>query len=1131
LFNDILDLISQPPGSLVYHFVVLFAVEAAFAISLGQWLRDRNQSSVRLTIAALAIMLTRLLVFVASLLAWQGYLPRNVLIPPIERASDTISVLALVWAFITMDDPELLGRNFFVDVSAAVFTGMLLAGFGGTYYYWYYAAASGDLFNGLWLDLAWGGAQIFLTIAGLIWFMTRAKYAYDPILKGLLLIVLGAGSALHLIRPPLGDVASAVRAIQVIAMPMLAAVAYRHVIEQLLHWDEFTPSRVLPAIPDTEVPAAPPSAAPAPESHPATERKIARSDFDEPDDTVVTTKLRPGGAQAPVLDVVEALASLVSTLDQADVVNEATRAVAGALRADICVLAVVDEATQEAGILGGYDNIAQAHLPQAVLDLALHPSIVNTLGRLRQMKLTPQRNQRELKDLYNKLLITHLGPAYMQPLTDRQERIGVLIVGSPYSERMLSNEERNLLDRLAPLVTGMLINAENYQRVREESEQTMQEEGARLASLSDDLMAANSELNSAQRQMDEMKAYIRDMHRQLEAARTEGGDPEALREVSAQAKALEEELAALKKNQADLQAEPQSGAEITRLRADNERLLQKVLQQRHEVDRLQQQIQSASKESAASEKPPAQESRSAAVRADFQRELEDTRQALQAELGALRARLMTASIGQQEVAFLQEQLVLKAREAILLQTRLAEADAVAGALREQVNSSRSGARGLESLQARIAAQTSEIDELKMRLAEAETNTRLEPATLRDMDRRDDEATARFESGLTDRLALVETLQAQLSDKNRALAELKGYMNDVESSLRNLDKQLSSKTAEIAALQISLSESRAQAQERIAAMQSDGSESADVQRAHIQGLEAELAEKSSAIQTLESQLANATESIAAFERQLSATHDAVDAAIADAGRQDTHDEVVASIAQELRTPMSSIMGYTELLLGEKMGILGALQRKFLRRVKANTERMGVLLDDLVRITAIDMGRLELSLEKVDVLYAVEETVMNVANQFREKGITLRMALAESLPPVTADRSALLQIMGHLLTNAALATPVEGEVSLSVEARRESLNIDGDEIETNCLYIGVQDTGAGITEADFEHVFTRRYRADAPLIEGLGDTGVSLSLAKTLIDAHHGRIWLDSEMEKGTTFHVLLPISALAKEGAA
>ncbi|MBN1312843.1 MAG: GAF domain-containing protein [Anaerolineae bacterium] len=1109
MFDQILDLVGQPPGSLIYHFIILFAIEASLAISFGQWMRERTQGTARLTIAILTLFLARTLVLIASLLIWLGYLPSNVLLPPIERAVDTITILALIWAFVTMDDPELLQRNFVPDVVAAVLLGVMVAGFIGTYYYWFFDASSGQLFNGMWLDVLWNTAQIILAIVGLVWMLTRVRYIYDPFLKGFILVILGGASTVHLVKPVLGDVAAAVRVGQIIAVPMLASVAYRHVVEKLLHWDQFEPSQSVEAIPEDVAPEMAPPMVPPPGTLEPT-RKV------RPIEPQPKTPSQPA-----LLDVVESLGGLLSTLDQEQIVQEASRVAATALRADICVLAVIDEEGQQAGVLGGYDNIAQNYLPQTVLDLGAHPTIVNALGRLRQMRLTTQRNLRELRDLYIKLGITHQGPAYLQPLVDKQDRIGVLIVGSPYSERQLSNEERNLLDRLAPLVTSALLNAERHQRVQEEGEQIMVEEGARLASLADELTARTTELDGARQQMREMKAYIRDMHRQVEG----------MREQLEEAEALKAELEKLKGDQEESkQGSPafhQAGEEIQRLREDNERLLQKVLQYKYEAEQLQQQSQGQGYESS----PATPSSEHLAL----QRELEETRTALQNELVSLRAKLTQASIGQQEVSFLQEQLAAKAREAISLQARLTEAQAVAEALQEQVGSNLGGERGLGSLQARVAEQANEIVSLKERLIEAQANVALAPEALRaqqDMDRFDRETTAQLEAQLTERKALAEALETQLTEKTRAIAELRAHMADVEASLHNLERQLSHKTEEIDTLQKSLSEARAQAQGRIAALQAgvpseEGDQAAEAQ---VAALEAELAEKSAAIEVLETQLKNATQAISAFEQQLSATHEAVDQAISGAGQGNGHNEVIASIAQELRTPMSSIMGYTELLLRESVGILGSLQRKFLQRVKANTERMGVLLDDLIRITSLDTGQMQLEPEKVDVIYTVEETVMNVASQYRGKGLTLRMALAEGLPPLTADRDALLQVLGHLLSNAALASPVEGEVQLLITMRQDTLLASDDtEVETQCLYIAVEDSGTGIDPEDFDRVFMRKYRADNPLIEGLGDTGVSLSLAKTLIDEHNGRIWLDSQQTTGTIFHVLLPFAPLQVGG--
>jgi signal transduction histidine kinase len=229
------------------------------------------------------------------------------------------------------------------------------------------------------------------------------------------------------------------------------------------------------------------------------------------------------------------------------------------------------------------------------------------------------------------------------------------------------------------------------------------------------------------------------------------------------------------------------------------------------------------------------------------------------------------------------------------------------------------------------------------------------------------------------------------------------------------------------------------------------------------------------------------------------------------------EVVASMAQELRQPMSSILGYTDLLLSESAGILGALQRKFLERIKASVERMGGLTDDLIQLTAIDNGKLQLSPELVDLNEVVDEAVAGCMARLREKNIVLRMDLPIDLPSIHADRDALQQVLIHLLQNAGDATEAEGEIALVARVETQ------DNIEPYIL-IQVSDTGGGIPAEDLPRVFSRLYRADNPLIQGVGDTGVGLSIVKTLVEAHGGRIWVDSILGSGATFSILLPISS-------
>ncbi len=227
------------------------------------------------------------------------------------------------------------------------------------------------------------------------------------------------------------------------------------------------------------------------------------------------------------------------------------------------------------------------------------------------------------------------------------------------------------------------------------------------------------------------------------------------------------------------------------------------------------------------------------------------------------------------------------------------------------------------------------------------------------------------------------------------------------------------------------------------------------------------------------------------------------------------EVIASISQELRQPLSSIVGYTDLLLGESVGILGTLQRKFVERIKASTERINNLTDDMIQITTLEAELNDLKFEPVDLNVVIDNAMSYTSTQVREKNISMHIDLPKQLMPVQADREALQQILIHLLQNAGAATPFEGSVRLKVQTQSEG--------KTEYILIQVTDTGGGIPANELSRVFTRLYRADNVLIQGVGDTGVGLSITKTLTEAHHGRIWVESEQGVGSTFSVLLPIS--------
>ncbi|MBX3047600.1 MAG: HAMP domain-containing histidine kinase [Anaerolineales bacterium] len=231
------------------------------------------------------------------------------------------------------------------------------------------------------------------------------------------------------------------------------------------------------------------------------------------------------------------------------------------------------------------------------------------------------------------------------------------------------------------------------------------------------------------------------------------------------------------------------------------------------------------------------------------------------------------------------------------------------------------------------------------------------------------------------------------------------------------------------------------------------------------------------------------------------------------------EVIASIAQELRQPLSSVVGYTDLLLGESVGILGALQRKFLERVRHSTERMNTLIDNLIHIAELDEGGYSTQRKPVELGSVIDDAISQMRPRLQEKQIALRVDLPDQLPELNTDRDALQQILYHLLQNADAATPSGGEITLRAL-------VDSQVELGDFALLQVSDSGGGIPEEELPRVFSRVYRASNPVIPGVGDTGVGLTIAETLTQALGGRIWVETESGVGATFSILLPLNPQA-----
>ncbi len=196
----------------------------------------------------------------------------------------------------------------------------------------------------------------------------------------------------------------------------------------------------------------------------------------------------------------------------------------------------------------------------------------------------------------------------------------------------------------------------------------------------------------------------------------------------------------------------------------------------------------------------------------------------------------------------------------------------------------------------------------------------------------------------------------------------------------------------------------------------------------------------------------------------------------------------------------------------------MQRKFLQRVSANITRLASMIEDLARITFLDAGRFTLTPEPVDVISLIEDAITGASIQLREKGLTVQLDLDDNIAPIRADRDAISQIIGQLLTNAYLASPPGSEMTVTARTKANESGHQPPEM----IVVSIGDRGGGIAPEDQARVFARKYKAENPLIQGLGDTGVGLAIAKALVEAHGGEIWLESRLGTGSTFSFTLPL---------
>ena len=223
------------------------------------------------------------------------------------------------------------------------------------------------------------------------------------------------------------------------------------------------------------------------------------------------------------------------------------------------------------------------------------------------------------------------------------------------------------------------------------------------------------------------------------------------------------------------------------------------------------------------------------------------------------------------------------------------------------------------------------------------------------------------------------------------------------------------------------------------------------------------------------------------------------------------DFVANVSHEFKTPLTAIQGFTETLLG------GALDDpknnvRFLHIIRNHAVRLARLTDDLLKLARIEAGKMEVEFFSVGLMELIEGCAETALMKANKKQITLDIEIPPGLPPVRGDAELLKDVLQNLLDNAIQYTPNGGRIRVTAEAGPRDATVT------------VADTGIGIPLADQERIFERFYRVDAARSREAGGTGLGLSIAKHIMEAHGGRLWVDSEVGKGSRFCFSIPLAA-------
>lgn len=221
------------------------------------------------------------------------------------------------------------------------------------------------------------------------------------------------------------------------------------------------------------------------------------------------------------------------------------------------------------------------------------------------------------------------------------------------------------------------------------------------------------------------------------------------------------------------------------------------------------------------------------------------------------------------------------------------------------------------------------------------------------------------------------------------------------------------------------------------------------------------------------------------------------------------EFISSVSHELRTPLTSIKGFSSLLVEEKFGKLPPPAKERLKKIDENVDKLVNMVNTLLDISRIESRKIEIKIAPHDLVKLIKDVVDFLMPQIDNKNIKIELNLPSHLE-VYMDRNLIERVLLNLINNAIKFTSSGGKITISCRKKDKK------------AVVSVSDTGCGIAKDDLEKIFNEFFRADNPINREVRGTGLGLSLVRRIIDIHKERIWVESELNKGTTFYFTLKV---------